>query len=171
MCCRCSPSFPCSVRTFRRYPGAQLLLQRADLLGGLRELRAETTRLPDLKLVTEAGEGDLVLDVGMGLQRLGEDRPPLAIDLQHLARAVERRRELLALLRIGRKARDQRLDLLEQRVAAGIERRTVERRVAVEAVEAVAREHCTKGRRNRHTSLGIEAQRVMGHETVHKLAG
>src|SRR5262245_54536769 len=100
------------MRTFRRYPGAQLLLQRANLLGGLREFRAEASGLPDLKLVAKAGEGDLVLDAGMALQRLGEDRPALAVDLQHLARAVERSRELLALLRVRRVARDQRLDLL-----------------------------------------------------------
>src|SRR5262249_61037361 len=60
--CRGSPSFPCSVRAFRRYPGAQLLRERANLLGGLREFRAETSGLPDLKLVAEAGEGHLVLD-------------------------------------------------------------------------------------------------------------
>src|SRR5262245_66614139 len=89
------------MRTFRRYPGAQLLLQRANFLGGLREFRAEASGLPDLKLVAEAGEGDLVLDAGMALERIGEDRPPLAVDLQHLAGAVERRRELLGLLRIG----------------------------------------------------------------------
>ena len=50
---------PCGF--VRRSPGAQLLLERAHLLGGLREFRAEAFRLPDLKLVAEADEGDLVL--------------------------------------------------------------------------------------------------------------
>src|SRR5262249_56055696 len=135
--CRGSPSFPCSVRAFRRYPGAQLLRERANLLGGLREFRAEASRLPDLKLVADTGEGDLVLDAGVSLERFGEDRPALAVDLQHLARAVKRRRKLLALLRIGRKARDQRLDLLEQRIAAGVQRGPVERRIAIEALDTV----------------------------------
>src|SRR5262249_42822583 len=96
--------------------------ERANLLGGLREFRAEASRLPDLKLVAETGESDLVLDAGVTLERFGEDRPALAVDLQHLARAVKRRRKLLALLRIGRKARDQRLDLLEQGIATGVRR-------------------------------------------------
>src|ERR1700704_5885395 len=101
------------MRTFRRSPGAQLLFERADLLGGLREFRAKAPRLPDLKLVAQADKGDLVLDAGVSFQRFGEDRPPLAVDLQHLARAIEGRRKLFALLRIGGKARDQRLDFLE----------------------------------------------------------
>ena len=64
-CCRGPPSFPCSVRIVRRHPGAQLLLQRADLLGGLREFRAKASGLPDLKLVAEPGKGDFVADAGM----------------------------------------------------------------------------------------------------------
>src|SRR5262249_1216531 len=96
--CRCPPSFPCSVRTLRRYPGAKLLLERADLLGGLREFRAEAAGLPDLKLVAEAGERDRVRDSRMRLQRLGQGHPALAVDLQDLAGAVERRCKLFALL-------------------------------------------------------------------------
>ena len=44
-------------------------LERADLLGGLRELRAKAARLPDLKLVTQTDEGDRVRDPGMALDR------------------------------------------------------------------------------------------------------
>src|SRR5262249_57282997 len=77
--CRGSPSFPCSVRAFRRYPGAQLLRERANLLGGLREFRAEASGLPDLKFVAEAGKRDLVLDAGVSLERVGEDRPALPL--------------------------------------------------------------------------------------------
>src|ERR1700741_2394384 len=53
---RCPPSSPCSVRILRRYPGAQLLLERANPLGGLREFGAEALGLPDLKLVTNTGK-------------------------------------------------------------------------------------------------------------------
>src|SRR5262249_20414774 len=141
-------SFPCSVRTFRRHPGAQLLLQRANLLGGLREFRAEASGLPDLKLVAETGEGDLVLDAGVALERIGEDRPPLAVDLQHLARAIERRRKLLALVRVRRETRNQRLDLLEQRVASGIQGRTIEGGITIEALETIARQHRAERRRD-----------------------
>src|SRR5205814_1924555 len=47
------------------------------------------------------------------------------------------------------------------------DRLPVQRRVAVEAFEPVPGEHCTKLGRNRHSPLGIEAQRVVGHEQVH----
>src|SRR5262249_38298869 len=144
--CSASPTSPCYVRASRRSPGAQPLRERANLLGGLREFRAETSGLPDLKLVAEAGEGDLVLDASVSLERFGENRPALAVDLQHFARAVKRRRKLLALLRIGRKARDQRLDLPEQRIAAGVEGGPVERRLAVEARGAGARAGAALGR-------------------------
>ena len=83
------------------------------------------------------------------------------------AGAVERRRELLALLRIGRKARDQRLDLGKQRIAAGIECRGIERGIAVQTFEAVARQHCPKRGRDRYPPFGVESQRVVGDETVH----
>src|SRR4029077_9824893 len=111
--------------------------------------RAKASRVPDLKLVAEAGTGDLVPDAGVSFERLREGRPALAVDLQYLARAVERGRELLAPLRIRWKACDQRLDFSEQRIAARVERRAVEGRIAIEALETVAREHCAKRRRDR----------------------
>src|SRR5262249_24715223 len=124
-----------------------------------------------LKFVAEAGKGHLVLDAGVTLERFGENRPALAIDLQHFARAVERRRKLLAFLRIRRKARDQRLDFLEQRIAASIGPGRVERGMAIEALEAAAREHRAERRRDRHPALRVEAQGVMGHEAVHDAPG
>ena len=50
----------------RRSPGAELLLERADLLGGLRELRAKAVRFPDLELVAQGDKGDLVLGCRRG---------------------------------------------------------------------------------------------------------
>src|SRR6185312_11547777 len=97
--CRRPPSFPCSGRIPRRRLGSELGFERAHLLGGLRELAAKPAWLPDLKLVAETDERNRVADPRMGLQRLGQDHPPLAVHLQSLAGAVERRRELLALLR------------------------------------------------------------------------
>ena len=102
---------------------------------------AKAAGLPDLKFVTETDERHRVGDPRMGFEGLGELNAALAVDLQRLAGAIERQRKLLALIRIRRKARDQRLDLRQQRIAAGIERRPVERRIAIEAVEAVARQH------------------------------
>ena len=60
--CRCPSSFPCSMRLRRRHPGAQLLLEGADLLGGLREFRAKAAGLPDSKFVAETNEGRRVGD-------------------------------------------------------------------------------------------------------------
>src|SRR5579862_2634802 len=52
-------------------------------------------------------------------------------------------------------------------MAAGVERRPVEGWIAVQAVEAVARQHGAKRRRHRDATLGIETQHVMGHKPVH----
>src|SRR5579862_8654395 len=52
-------------------------------------------------------------------------------------------------------------------MAAGVERRPVEGWIAVQAVEAVARQNAAKRRRNRNATLGIETQHVMGHKPVH----
>ncbi len=79
---------PCGPSAATREPSC--FLQRADLLGGLREFRAKAAGLPDLKFVTETGERDRVRDPGMRLQRLREDHPALAVDLEHFAGRIER---------------------------------------------------------------------------------
>src|SRR6516165_1563435 len=160
-------TFPCSVRGLRRRPGAKLPLERADLLGGLDEFRAEASRLPDLKLVAKAGKGGLVRNARMCLERFGQHHPALAVHLEHLAGAEKRGRKLLALLRIGREPRNQGLDLLQQCVAAGIERRTIERGIAVESLETVAREHRTERGWDGHPRLGVEPQGEVGDKPVH----
>ena len=62
---------------------------------------------------------------------------------------------------------DQRLDLGKQRIASGIECRPIERRITIESVEAVARQHCAKECRHGYAPLGVEPQHVMGDEAVH----
>ena len=104
------------------------------------------------------------------LQRVREDHASLAVDLQRLARAVERERESVPLVRIGREALDQRLDLGEQRIAPGVHRRLVQRRIAIESVEAVARQHRAVGGRDRDASLRVEAQGVVRDEPIHSRA-
>src|SRR6185312_11553385 len=147
--------------------GAQLRFERAHRCGGLRELVPETFGLPDLKLVTQPDENDRVRDPRVQLQTLAQLHPALAVDLQRLARPIERQGQPLPLLRIWREASDQRLDLGDQRVAASIDRGTVERRSTVEALEAIAGEHRTKRSRNRDAPLGIEPRRDVRHEAVH----
>src|SRR5712691_11909000 len=52
-------------------------------------------------------------------------------------------------------------------IAPGIERRPIERPIAVEAGKTVAGEDGAERRRDRHPSLRIQTQRVIGHEAVH----
>src|SRR6516162_4411485 len=130
-------------------------------------MRAKALRFPDLKFVPEPDEGHRVLDAGVGFQFVAQNDPAFAVDLQGLARAVERDQKFFALVRVGRIAPDQALDVREQRIAAGIDRRLVERWIAVEPLEPVAHEHPPEGCRNRHPTLGIEPQRVVRHEAVH----
>ena len=144
------------MRGLRRHAGAELPLERADFLGGLRKLRAETSRLPDLKLVAKAGERDGIRNSGMGLQGIREDHPPFPVDLQDFAGAVERRRKLLALLRVRRILRYQALDLLEQRIAACVQRWAIEGWVTIKSLETVAAQHRAERGRNGHAALGIE---------------
>ena len=60
-----------------------------------------------------------------------------------------------------------RFDLGEQRIAAGIERRPIERGIAIETVEAVACQHRAEGSRHRNAALGVQTEHVVGHEAVH----
>ena len=61
------PVLRARLRAATREPSSRL--ERAHLLGGLRELAAETAGLPDLKLVTQTDERDRVGDPRMTLQR------------------------------------------------------------------------------------------------------
>ena len=138
-----------------------------DFRGGLRELAAKAAGLPDLEFVAETHKRHRIGNRRMGFQCLGELNTALAVDLQRLAGAVERQRKLLALVRIGRKTRDQPFDLRQQRIAAGVERRPVGGRIAIKAIETVARQYGTEWRRHRDATLGIETQHIMGHKPVH----
>src|SRR5207248_11301817 len=69
------------------------------------------------------------------------------------------------------KARNQTLDLLEKGIAASIERRPVECRIAVQAGKSVAREHRPKRRRDGRAPLGVEPNRVVRDEAVHVAPG
>src|SRR5690349_11105799 len=103
----------------------------------------------------------------MGFEALGEHHATFAVDLQRLAGAVERQRKLLALFGIRRVTGNQRLDFCQKRVATGIERRSIERRIAIEPIEAIARQYRSERCRYRNASLGIETEHVVGHELVH----
>ena len=121
-----------------------------------------------LKFVSETDEDDCLHDSRMRFVRLAQDDTALAVDLERFAGAIERKRELLALIGIRRVVADQRLDLGQQRIAAGVDRRPIQRRMAVQAVEAIAGEHRAERRRYRNAALGVEAKRVVRDKAIHR---
>src|SRR3974390_3326737 len=153
---RCPPSFPCSKRIPRRRLGTKLSLEFAHLLGGLCELALEPAWLPDLKIVAETDKCRRLGNPSMTLQSVAQLHAPLAVDPERLAGTIERQSELLALFADRGIPRDLRFDIHHQRIPAGVDRWTVERRIAINAVEAVATEYRAEGSRNRHAPLGGE---------------
>ena len=126
----------------------------------------EARRLPDLELVPLPDERRLVPQSERRLQPLVERHPPFRIHAQDLARSQQRGREGVAVRRIGRHGREQRVDFHEQPVASAIERRRVERRIGVDPVEPVLRQNLPKRRRDRNSTLGVETMGEVGEETV-----
>ena len=134
---------------------------------GLFPVGDETVRLPKLKLVALANEGDPVGNAGVGLQRLGQNHAAVLIDLQDLALADQRGREVLVVLRERLEVLQDRTDRGPELVAAGVDRLSVERRAAIEAVEPIHRQDRAERRRNRNPPLGIEPVGEGGNELVH----
>jgi hypothetical protein len=86
-----------------------------------------------LKLVTEANKRDGGVQAGVGAKALRKDDAAVAIDRENLDVAVERDRQLVALIRIVRQAREKPVDFLCKSFAACIECTSIERGVAVES--------------------------------------
>jgi hypothetical protein len=59
------------------------------------------------------------------------------IDGKDFARPEESGGEMIALVRIGRQILDKAVDLVDQPLASCVERRRIERRIAINAVKAV----------------------------------
>src|SRR3990170_5594752 len=114
----------------------------------------ETLRLPHLEFLAEADKGDVRGDAGVLAQAFGENGASVLIDGKNLARTEQRSRELIFLIRIRCEILDQRVDLVDQSLAAGVERRRIERRIAVDAVEAVLGEDCAERSRDRNAAFG-----------------
>ena len=96
----------------------------------------EAVWLPHLKLVTQADKRDLGREAGVRAKVLRKADAPVAIDGEDLDVAVERDRQLIALVRIVRQAREKPIDLFCKSLAACIESRSLERGVAVDAAGA-----------------------------------
>ena len=148
-------------------PGVAGGPQAQNAAARLLEMGGEARRLPDLKLVPLPDERRLVAQPERRLQPLVHRHPPFRVHAQNLARAQERGRDGVAGGRKGRHRRKQRVDLGQKPVAPAIERRRVERRIGVDALEAVLRQNLPERRRDRNAALGVEAMGEMGEETVH----
>ena len=131
-------------------------------------MRLETAWLPDLKFVSETDEGDGIGNAGMDLQPLGQDHPPVGVEPEHFADPEQRRRQMVALVRIGAEIVEQAMDGLDQTAASGIERLLVQRRVAEHALARFLGEDVAEGRGDGHAALGIDPVGVCGHEMVHR---
>ena len=77
-----------------------------------------------------------VLKAGVRAKPFRKDDASVAVDRENLDVAVERDRQLVALVRIVRQAREKPIDLFRKSLAACIECRSIERGVAVDAASA-----------------------------------
>ena len=109
-----------------------------DFFAGHAAAFVEPLGRPHLKLVAKPDESDFGLKTGVGAKRLRKDDAPVAVDREDLDVTVERDREFVTLIRIVRQACEKPIDLLRKSLAACIECRSIERRVAVDATRAIA---------------------------------
>ena len=100
-------------------------------------MRFEPLRFPKLKFFAQSHEGDVSGDAGVFAQAFRKNGASVLIDGQNLARAEESCRELVLLVGIRREVLDERVDLVDEALSAGVERGRIERGIAVDAVEAV----------------------------------
>src|SRR5690606_31852340 len=126
---------------------------------GLFPVCGEALRLPQLELVALADEGHPVADPGMRLDAVRQDDAPVLIELEDLALADQRRRQIFVVFRKGLEQAETLADLVAQPVAAGIHRLPVERRTAIKALEAVAHQDGAERCRDGDASLGVESVR------------
>ena len=93
----------------------------------------EAGGLPDLEFLAQADKSDFGADAGVGAKRLRQHDAAVAVEIENLDVAVERDRELVPLVRIVRQAPEKPVDFVRKSLAAGIECRSIERGVAVDA--------------------------------------
>src|SRR5262245_22752020 len=106
----------------------------------------------------------------MRAKRFRKDDASIAIEAEDVDIAVERDRKLVPLVRIVRQTCEKPIDLLCKALAACIERRSIERGVAVDAPGiAIALEHGSEWGRDRHARLGIDLVGEGGDKAVHPL--
>src|SRR6476619_1395281 len=96
------------------------------------------------------------LQIGMLPEPLRQNGASVLIDRKDFACAEQGGGELVALVRIGRQTFDKAVDLVDQPLASCVERRRIERRVAINAVKAVLGEDCAERCRNGDSALRVD---------------
>src|SRR3990170_1955998 len=141
-------SFPCSpvvAINGAAAPRAEEFSCDLDFTAGLGAALFEARGLPDLKLIAKADKRDCGVEAGVRAKPFRKDDAAVAVDRENLDVAVERERELIALVRIVRQTCEKPIDFLCKSFAACIECWSIERGVAVDASRiAVAFEYGAK---------------------------
>ena len=139
-----------------------------DLLASLRAPLFEARGLPHLEFLAQADKRDVGLQAGVRAKRFRKHDASVLIEAEDLHVTIERDRQLVALVRIVRQAIEKPVDFLRKALAACIERRSVERGVAVDAARiAVALQNGAEGRRHRDAALGVDLVRECRDKAVH----
>ena len=120
------------ARIGRRVALAEAARHRAQMLARLALPLGKALRLPDLELEPLADENGRIVDAGIGAEFFRQHDAAVRIDLQDAALAVEGRREAFVILRKGLEDRQPVGDRLAQPRAAAVDRRPVQRRIAVD---------------------------------------
>src|SRR5690606_5115540 len=169
---RVPPLLPCSSAAVSLVSAAAPRAEKLPVLvhlaaGPLPALR-EALGLPHLKLVAQPDKSDLIGNTGVGAKRFRKDDAPILVDAEDLHVAVERDRELVPLVRILREMGEKIIDFLRKSLAARIERRRIERGVAIDSASiAVALEHGAKGCRNGNSSFCVDFVRECRDKAIH----
>src|SRR6185436_13403578 len=107
----------------------------------------------------------------MRAKRFRKHDASVLVDGERVHVTIERDRELVALVRIIRQAVENPVDVLRKSLAACIERRSIERGVAVDAAGvAVAFEDAAERRGHGNPALGVDLVDVRRDKAVHPVA-
>src|SRR5262245_43581091 len=123
--------------------------------------------LPHLEFLAEPDEGDVGRNACVLAQAFGKNCASVLVDREDLACAEQSGGELVLLVGIRGEVLDKRVDLVDQALAAGVERRRIEGGVAVDAVETVLGEDCAEGNGDRNAAFGVDPIGECRHKLVH----
>ena len=100
-------------------------------------------------------------------QAFRENGASVLVDREDLAGAEQGGGELILLVGIRSEVFDQGVDLVDQPLAAGVERGGIQRRIAIDAVEPVFGQDCAERSRDRDAAFGVDLIGECRHKLVH----